>query len=177
MVDPTGLNEQQKRDRKGPGKYYGKSFLAGLLGGLIGGTIAVAVKWITFTDCFLLFVLAGIGVVAMYLYFVDKENRSNRQIPFLFLSGAASVVISMFFYLIATLHRSGWGVSLRHIYEAYFMNTNPWVEGTMFIHLFALMLTFIGIGIGWLYIAISVPRWEKKGGSSEEPKRARRKKK
>lgn len=174
MVDPTGLNEQLKRKNAKSANLYGKTFGTGLLGGIIGGVVFLALKGVGSIDCFPLFILSGIGIVAMYLYFTDSEERKNRQIPFLFLAGIVSVVVILFLYILISLYKSGAGVTLSHIFQAYFQNTaDSFGESTLFFHLVALFFEALGIGLAWLYVSISVPRWERKHGK-DEPKGIRR---
>ncbi len=165
MIDPTGLNEQLKRDSKKPSDAYGRTFGTGLLGGVIGGLIFLAFKGFGAIDCFPLFILSGIGVMALYLYFVDRDQRHNRQLPVLFLSGLASVVIILFLYIVLSLYKTGAGVTVAHIIDAYFHNSSESaIDSTLLFHL-----------VAWLYVAISAPRWEKKHGSSEPIRRSKRK--
>lgn len=176
MVDPTGLNEQLKKDSKKPSMAYGRTFGTGLLGGIIGGLIFLAFKGFGAIDCFPLFILSGIGVTALYLYFVDRERRHNKQLLFLLLAGLVSVLIILFFYIIIALYKSGAGVTMGHVFDAYFRNSSESVvDGTLLFHLVACFFTALGIGVTWLYVAISAPRWEKKHGSSEPVRRSKRK--
>ncbi len=176
MVDPTGLNEQlMKRKEKAP-TLYGKSFCVGLLGGIIGGLVFLALKGFGHIDSFPVFILSGIGVMALYLYFIDQSERNNRQIPFLFLAGIVSNIIILFFYILVTLYMADAGIKFAYIFDAYFHNTAAgFMDSTLLFHLVAFFFTAVGIGLSWLYIAISVPRWEKKHGKGE-PKGIRRRK-
>ncbi|MBP3391519.1 MAG: hypothetical protein J6L76_01865 [Clostridia bacterium] len=178
MVDPTSLNEQLKNGHKKPSMAYGRTFGSGLLGGVIGGLIFLAFKGFGAIDCFPLFILTGIGVMAMYLYFVDRERRHNKQLPMVFLAGLASVVIILFFYILLSLYKSGAPVSGANVFDAYFHNSaESIIDGTLLFHIVAFFFTALGIGATWLYVAITMPRWEKKHGTSEPVRRSRRKKK
>ena len=176
MVDPTGLNEQLKNSRKKKPNFYSKSFGVGLLGGIIGGLIFLALKGIWHIDSFPLFVFSGIGVMALYLYFVDQADRNNRQLPFLFLAGLVSNVIVLFLYILVSLYTAGAGIRFDYIFDAYFNNTAAgFMDSTLLFHLVAFFFTSVGIGLSWLYVVISVPRWEQKHGK-DEPKGIRRRK-
>ena len=178
MVDPTGLNEQLKNSRKKPPRMYGKSFGAGLLGGIIGGLVFLAIKGFAHLDFFPIFILAGIGVMAMYLYFVDHTERSNRQLPFLFLAGAASTVITLFLYHVIVFLMLNVDITFGNLFDAYFQSTSNSFFGAyepLVYHFVAFFFTAIGIGLAWLYVAISVPKWEKKHGKDASNSIRRRK--
>lgn len=170
MVDPTQLNELQKKDREKKPSLFGKTFGVGLLGGIIGGLVFLALKGFGSIDSFPVFILSGIGIMALYLYFIDQSERNKRQIPFLFLSGFVSTLITLFFYILLCLYKTHAGITFRNIFDAYFHNTSASaIDGTLLFHIVAFFFTAVGIGLAWLYIAISVPKWEKKHGK-QEPK-------
>ena len=176
MIDPTSLNEQLKKDSQKPSMQYGRTFGTGLLGGVIGGLVFLAFKGIGSIDCFPLFILSGIGVMALYLYFMDRERRHNKQLPILFLAGLVSVLVILFFYIVLSLYTTGAGVTMQHVFDAYFRNSaESYIDGTLLIHLVACFFTALGIGITWLYVTISTPKWEKKHGASEPIRRSRKK--
>lgn len=176
MIDPTSLNEKLKKDSKKPSVGYGRTFGTGLLGGVIGGVIFLAFKVFWSIDCFPLFILSGIGVMAMYLYFMDKERRNKKQLSMLFLSGLVAVVITLFFYVLLSLHKTGAGITAGHVFDAYFRNSSESaIDSTLLFHLVACFFTAIGISATWLYVSISAPRWEKKHGPSESVRSSRRK--
>ncbi len=178
MVDPTSLNEQLKNSRKKPPRLYGRSFGFGLLGGFIGGLVFLAMKGFAHIDSFPIFILAGIGVMAMYLYFVDQTERTNRQIPFLFLAGFVSVVIILFLYHLVAFSMLNVDITFRNLFDAYFRSTSNSFFGRfepLANHLVAFFFVSVGIGLSWLYVAISVPRWEKKHGKDSYTNVRRRK--
>ncbi|MBR5280675.1 MAG: hypothetical protein IKU26_06915 [Clostridia bacterium] len=178
MIDPTSLNEQLRNAKKKPSMAYRRTFGSGLLGGLMGGLIFLAFKGFGSIDCFPIFILSGIGVMAMYLYFVDRERRDKRQLPVLFLAGLAAVLITLFFYIILSLYKTGAGVTAGHIFDAYFRNSSESaIDGTLLFHLVACFFTALGIGGSWLYVSISTPKWENKHGASEPVRRSKSKRK
>ena len=176
MIDPTGLNEQLNRRDKKSDIAFGRTFGTGLLGGLVGGVFFLAFKGLGSIDCFPLFILSGIGIVAMYLYFMDKERRNKKQLPALFLAGLVSVLVTLFFFILLSLYKTGAGVTMHNIYESYFHNiSESYIDSTLLFHLVAYFFTALGIGITWLYVVLFSPRWEKKHGDSEPVRRSRRK--
>lgn len=171
MVDPTELSKSAKKKQKEEGKKrYGLSYLFGLLGGLVGGLpfflLYLAIELRTFP----LLILVGVGVYAIYLYFIDVEERNNKQIIFLILADITAVILTLFFFVVVTLYKTGSGITFKNIIDAYFRNQQSvggWLDYTLFFHLVALLFSAIGfVGI-WLYVKIAVPRWEKKHGKTE----------
>ena len=182
MIDPTGLNEQLKKDNKKPAMAFGRTFGTGLLGGVMGGLIFLGFKGFGSIDFIPFYILSGIGIVAMYFYFMDKERRNKKQLPVLFLSGLVAVFITLFFYILLDLYLPGGeGITMKNIYLAYFDNMigiyigNTFINQTILTHLYAYFFTALGIGATWLYIVIFSPRWEKKHRDSEPVRRSRRK--
>lgn len=177
MIDPTGLNEQLKKVNRKPSGGYGRTFWTGLLGGLIGGLVIPILKGYRI-DCFPLFMLAGIGVAAMYFYFVDMERRHKKQLPVLFLAGLAAVIITLFFYIVVSLYVSDAGVTARNVFDAYFRNSSESaIDSTLLFHLVACFFTALGLGGAWLYVTIATPKWEQKHGKSEPVRRSKSKRK
>jgi signal transduction histidine kinase len=172
MVDPTELSKAEQKRRAGEGKKrYGLSYLFGLLGGMLGGLPFFLFYLGLELRSFPFLILVGAGVYVIYLYFIDVNERNNKQIIFLILADVTAVILTLFFFILVTLHKTGAGVTLKNVIDAYFNNRQSvgnWLDYTLFFHLVALFFSAIGFVLVWLYIRFAVPRWEKKHGKTEE---------
>lgn len=172
MVDPTEISRSQRaKQKEAEKKRYGISYLFGLLGGVLGGVPFIVLYLALSIESWPFFILTGIGVYVLYLYFIDVNERNKKQIIFLALADVTAVIVNLFVFVLLLLHRSGSGITGRNILDAYFSNqytVGGFINYTLFWHLFALLFSAVGFGAVWLYVRFAVPRWEKKHGKTAE---------
>ena len=171
MVDPTELQKQElKKKKEEQNKHFGASYLAGLLGGVLGGVPFILIYFAFKVRSWPFMILAGVGVYTLYLYFIDVNERSNKQLIFLGLADVTAVILDLFFFVLILLSRMGAGVSFKNVYDTYFRNqmtVGGVINYTLFWHLLALLFSALGFLAVWLYLRFAVPRWEKKHGKTE----------
>ena len=172
MVDPTELQKQELKKKKDESnKHYGASYLAGLLGGVLGGIPFILIYFAFKVRSMPFLMLAGVGVYTLYLYFIDVNERNNKQLIFLGLADLTAVIFDLFFFVLIQLSRMGAGITLKNVRDAYFRNqmtVGGAINYTLFWHLIALLFSALGFLAVWLYLRFAVPRWEKKNGKTEE---------
>lgn len=172
MVDPTELQKQElKKQKEEKNKHYGASYLAGLLGGVLGGVPFLLIYLGFKVKSWPFLILVGAGVYAVYLYFIDVNERQSKQLIFLGLADLTAVILDLFFFVLIQLSRMGAGITLKNVRDTYFRNqmtVGGVINYTLFWHLMALLFSAIGFFALWLYLRFAVPRWEKKHGKTEE---------
>ncbi|MBO5077651.1 MAG: hypothetical protein J5584_08675 [Clostridia bacterium] len=171
MVDPTELQKQElKKKKEEQNKHYGASYLAGLLGGVLGGVPFILIYFAFKVRSWPFMILAGVGVYTLYLYFIDVNERNNKQLIFLGLADVTAVILDLFFFVLIQLSRMGAGITLKNVRDTYFRNqmtVGGVINYTLFWHLLALLFSALGFLAVWLYLRFAVPRWEKKHGKTE----------
>ncbi len=171
MVDPTELQKQElKKKKEEQNKHFGASYLAGLLGGVLGGVPFILIYFAFKVRSWPFMILAGVGVYTLYLYFIDVNERNNKQLIFLGLADVTAVILDLFFFVLIQLSRMGAGITFKNVVDTYFRNqmtVGGVINYTLFWHLMALLFSALGFLAVWLYLRFAVPRWEKKNGRTE----------
>ncbi len=171
MVDPTELQKQElKKKKEEQNKHFGASYLAGLLGGVLGGVPFILIYFAFKVRSWPFMILAGVGVYTLYLYFIDVNERNNKQLIFLGLADVTAVILDLFFFVLIQLSRMGAGITFKNVVDTYFRNqmtVGGVINYTLFWHLLALLFSALGFLGVWLYLRFAVPRWEKKHGKTE----------
>lgn len=186
MVDPTKLNQELNKKNTKSEHTYLRAFVFSFIGALVGAVLSILIHYF-FVRSAISFFLCGMGAYALYVYFIEGEDKKKGHIFMMLLSAFLATVIVTFvdFMLLEPSIQKAEGNIFANTFEMYAYNikevgfvsyiqesnidgntTDEVNLSVLLINTINYIFSVIGLLLSWVFVSVSTKKYEKKHGKA-----------
>ncbi len=181
------LNEQKRSKTHAASGTYLRAFLFSLLGAFTGAAVCVTADYFVGNISGILYIFTGMTAYAFYVYFVRREDQKNIHILLVAASCLIAVTAAVFAECAVNYAGSIQDPDMNIIqktFELYRLNITEngfsnykymsqssdqpvYSLSILLSNITCAVMSFIGLGLSWLFVRFAGDSWEKKHGRQD----------